>query len=251
MQRLPVHRVTGLSPLTRGNLVAHPRRVCTHGPIPAHAGEPVTVVNGQSQIRAYPRSRGGTDDTNGVSSGAMGLSPLTRGNRRPLRSQQLELGPIPAHAGEPPSAPPWRRGPRAYPRSRGGTAFTLPLAFPGEGLSPLTRGNRALSHCQPSRAGLSPLTRGNRSVHGEWPAQPGPIPAHAGEPEGPDPSRMPGGAYPRSRGGTAGERIRPLTLKGLSPLTRGNRLKEAAQGLPRGPIPAHAGEPYFFPRAIL
>ena len=53
-------REQGLSPLTRGNLAAALCRVAAGGPIPAHAGEPLKVLNHGLLSRAYPRSRGGT-----------------------------------------------------------------------------------------------------------------------------------------------------------------------------------------------
>ena len=54
---------------------------------------------------------------------------------------------------------------------------------------------------------------------------------------------MPGGAYPRSRGGTGGKVYTAGCCNGLSPLTRGNLWRMDKNGRPQGPIPAHAGEP--------
>ena len=93
----------GLSPLTRGNRVVAVVAVATLGPIPAHAGEPATAGTSQRQRRAYPRSRGGTSAIVNFPNRARGLSPLTRGNHQPRFSVWPRLGPIPAHAGEPPS----------------------------------------------------------------------------------------------------------------------------------------------------
>ena len=71
----------------------------------------------------------------------------------------------------------------------------------------------------------------------------GPIPAHAGEPIRQELKRSSDRAYPRSRGGTC-LRVYEVCLRGgLSPLTRGNRLRFAGLRFPCGPIPAHAGEP--------
>ena len=154
--------VPGLSPLTRGNLPAANATFSASGPIPAHAGEPPL----QSRLRrlqgAYPRSRGGTQTLADLPAPAKGLSPLTRGNRIAVKSINVPLGPIPAHAGEPNSngskfAVSW-----AYPRSRGGTLIPSTAIGDAKGLSPLTRGNL--------RCGLNPCFL------------PGPIPAHAGEP---------------------------------------------------------------------
>ena len=71
----------------------------------------------------------------------------------------------------------------------------------------------------------------------------GPIPAHAGEPNRRLGIESAGGAYPRSRGGTACLGQLANGNWGLSPLTRGNLPPVAAEGSGDGPIPAHAGEP--------
>ena len=133
------------------------------------------------------------------------------------------IGPIPAHAGEPAVDSYLRRRGWAYPRSRGGTARNIISLEDELGLSPLTRGNRAQDVVCP-------------------PAQ-GPIPAHAGEPAPGAAEVQATGAYPRSRGGTAGSFYPPLPPWGLSPLTRGNPSAQSRTFCPSGPIPAHAGEP--------
>ena len=51
------------------------------------------------------------------------------------------------------------------------------------------------------------------------------------------------GAYPRSRGATGVTAMAFFQARGLSPLARGNRGGQAAQGLLEGPIPARAGQP--------
>ena len=114
----------------------------------------------------------------------------------------VNIGPIPAHAGEPSSRGRWCGGAWAYPRSRGGT-----------------QGWRQRS-C--SLQGLSPLTRGNPGHGGSHGGRPGPIPAHAGEPAIWVATMIYRRAYPRSRGGTAQALIDLGAAKGLSPLTRGN-----------------------------
>ena len=172
---------------------------------------------------AYPRSRGGTARISSSSDASKGLSPLTRGNPSPRRSEKAGYGPIPAHAGEPRLQASVRAVFGAYPRSRGGTGCR--------------RGNE--SCCR----GLSPLTRGN---HVQWSEhRPGsrPIPAHAGEPARAD--QLPPGfrAYPRSRGGTSAGGSMNLFHWGLSPLTRGNRHRRRMIAKRQRPIPAHAGEP--------
>ena len=117
------------------------------------------------------------------STGAVvGLSPLTRGNRRYRARWWGRSGPIPAHAGEPKSQVGAGYVSRAYPRSRGGTWNAPPSEW--------------------TMTGLSPLTRGNLGLGGEGEAGAGPIPAHAGEPSQARRSVGVTGAYPRSRGGT-------------------------------------------------
>ena len=71
----------------------------------------------------------------------------------------------------------------------------------------------------------------------------GPIPADAGEPQGCDDSVCAVRAYPRGRGG-AGRTSRPeAAFPGLSPRTRGSPQDPSPYRVPRGPIPADAGEP--------
>ena len=72
----------GLSPLTRGNPLSPSSCPYVLGPIPAHAGEPRTRQMSRPGVRAYPRSRGGTPVLRLELFAVLGLSPLTRGNRR-------------------------------------------------------------------------------------------------------------------------------------------------------------------------
>ena len=155
----------------------------------------------------------------------LGLSPLTRGNLRLRSFSRAAWGPIPAHAGEPQR---WGGNtPRAwaYPRSRGGTETGV---FGRE-----------------ESYGLSPLTRGNQPRNNPDGTQQGPIPAHAGEPAGSMISIRTSRAYPRSRGGTSGWAFYKYKDMGLSPLTRGNRFRGRIYRRYGGPIPAHAGEPFW------
>ncbi len=93
---------------------------------------------------AYPRVRGGTLLFVAPEDAGWGLSPRARGNRQKLSADDWKHGPIPACAGEP-----LVRGERdqfvgAYPRVRGGTTNSRPLAASIWGLSPRARGNRFL-----------------------------------------------------------------------------------------------------------
>ena len=153
----------------------------------------------------------------------LGLSPLTRGNRLKHKPAATDVGPIPAHAGEPKIAMSVSQRKRAYPRSRGGTEGASMDDEEIPGLSPLTRGN---PH---QRIGHVPVS--------------GPIPAHAGEPTMGRQTYPVPRAYPRSRGGTEARKDADRIDWGLSPLTRGNLLHKTIECLFCGPIPAHAGEP--------
>ena len=193
----------GLSPLARGNQCQGDSDDREKGPIPARAGEPAWRATGCAARWAYPRSRGGTVTTS-VSMGASGgLSPLARGNLEEGNFEHGRLGPIPARAGEPPAVVMIHSRDWAYPRWRGGTAKPWPPWTPGQGLSPLARGNLQLQH-QEGQAG-------------------GPIPARAGEPENSVAERRLSRAYPRSRGGTGFWAVLGHCGGGLSPLARGNR----------------------------
>ena len=111
----------GLSPLTRGNRLRFAGLRFPCGPIPAHAGEPEQHWLVWRHNGAYPRSRGGTARASSSSRMCLGLSPLTRGNLTSSQDAGTELGPIPAHAGEPSTGQRAACTRRAYPRSRGGT----------------------------------------------------------------------------------------------------------------------------------
>ena len=94
-----------------------------------------------------------------------------------------------------------------------------------------------------AEAGLSPLTRGNHRAGLVEHRLLGPIPAHAGQPGRSAPSARSAGAYPRSRGATAGRVLGDTSGLGLSPLTRGNRQRRPVPLRVIRPIPAHAGQP--------
>ena len=111
----------GLSPLARGNPLQCACVCLRPGPIPARAGEPFCVHFINPKLRAYPRSRGGTHQSDIAQHQHQGLSPLARGNLCVEHHRGTLGGPIPARAGEPGSASSRKRSARAYPRSRGGT----------------------------------------------------------------------------------------------------------------------------------
>ena len=156
-------------------------------------------------------------------SSSNGLSPRLRGNRVQPAPECPVVRSIPAPAGEP------RRNGEAdvrytvYPRACGGTRRRRRLAHSSTGLSPRLRGNRW--HRDPPRgAGRS-------------------IPAPAGEPSATNTVRLRGGVYPRACGGTTPTARRSSCRRGLSPRLRGNLPDVAHRAIPRGSIPAPAGEP--------
>ena len=197
-------------PRSRGGTPSTCRRAPTGRPIPARAGEPLSFMGGPFGDGAYPRSRGGTCG-----------QTATPGAR---------CGPIPARAGEPPSTTGRWIPSRAYPRSRGATRTAAVCAGGDRGLSPLARGNlKRRWRCSCRQHGPIPARAGQPDGPAASQIADGPIPARAGEPNPRRPSVAELGAYPRSRGATL--RWMPL----------------AAQGT--GPIPARAGQPAVGSRA--
>ena len=152
----------GLSPRTRGSPGVAALPGSATGPIPADAGEPLICTGLSHGNRAYPRGRGGARAVHCRLPVVVGLSPRTRGSHAPGCSSTRPSRPIPADAGEPRSTRPRCRPTWAYPRGRGG-AFRSPSGF-------------ALD------SGLSPRTRGSRALPRRWRQTQGPIPADAGEP---------------------------------------------------------------------
>ena len=112
---------TGLSPPTRGNLELSYYIDPRDRSIPAHAGEPPYSSVRFDLPSVYPRPRGGTRVASSVVASGIGLSPPTRGNRRPIRPRPRRSGSIPAHAGEPHKQLADSLTRRVYPRPRGGT----------------------------------------------------------------------------------------------------------------------------------
>ena len=72
----------GLSPPTRGNHPCERAQGVSGRSIPAHAGEPVSLVDTVPVSTVYPRPRGGTPRENAIRRENAGLSPPTRGNRK-------------------------------------------------------------------------------------------------------------------------------------------------------------------------
>ncbi len=90
--------------------------------------------------------------------------------------------------------------------------------------------------------GLSPRTRGKPHHVVREEARGGPIPANAGETGGVEHHSQPRRAYPRERGGNEAKFAPREPDLGLSPRTRGKRLRLRVGDQRLGPIPANAGE---------
>ena len=181
------------------------------GSIPAHTGEPSTVIRPPRRTPVYPRTHGGTGPVITADSAEMGLSPHTRGNPRHADRAGNAPGSIPAHTGEPPHLVHSKMWIRVYPRTHGGTDPPDPPEDDQPGLSPHTRGNPAIPALQ-------------RLPHGS-------IPAHTGEPRGVCAAAIRSRVYPRTHGGTRTKRGRIVSISGLSPHTRGNPPRCRSSGL--------------------
>ena len=134
----------GLSPRMRGNRLHGTGRSNCHGSIPAHAGEPSSSDAVLGCRRVYPRACGGTMTVMGPPVEQMGLSPRMRGNPVATSTYLLQIGSIPAHAGEPCPRVHKLIFLRVYPRACGGTMYETGMSLRDWGLSPRMRGNRQL-----------------------------------------------------------------------------------------------------------
>ena len=213
----------GLSPLARGNLKAFRKQGDAFGPIPARTGQPGCPEPPGRCSRAYPRSHGATKAMGAKAANVVGLSPLARGNQKPLLKPSVLMGPIPARTGQP--SHPLRTSDCewAYPRSHGATQVRQ------EGFQ--------------RHLGLSPLARGNHF----WMISPhpslGPIPARTGQPGKAVKMFKAFRAYPRSHGATDKGGFFVPGSEGLSPLARGNHQARLLGHVQHGPIPARTGQP--------
>ena len=136
--------VMGLSPPTRGSLPPASGKQPPDGSIPAHTGKPQTGTPCAHGAGVYPRPHGEALAGRAGPLPGEGLSPPTRGSRRPSARSGQGAGSIPAHTGKPgrralPSAPPG-----VYPRPHGEARGKEIVAGWDSGLSPPTRGSLAL-----------------------------------------------------------------------------------------------------------
>ena len=132
----------GLSPRSRGKRYGEGPGSRPFGPIPAVAGETDSHSKHHYYGGAYPRGRGGNYAQGDEKSGALGLSPRSRGKRYIGFSAIKDKRPIPAVAGETLVHSGEGEGMRAYPRGRGGNDDQARLDAWRWGLSPRSRGKR-------------------------------------------------------------------------------------------------------------
>ena len=169
-----------------------------------------------------PRVRG-TRRMRSLKSSSSGLSPRVRGNPAEVAVDFVDVGSIPACAGEPGFLLLVRVVVEVYPRVCGGTSSSTWFVRPDAGLSPRVRGNLA---------NYSTIILLDRS-----------IPACAGEPCISLNLSASTTVYPRVCGGTALVADLLLCAAGLSPRVRGNPIAVSRIWPRRGSIPACAGEP--------
>ena len=223
-------------------------------------------------MRVDPRGRGGAGNVAASAGVNPGRSPRARGSPRGVVIPDVDIGSIPAGAGEPSPTAAAPAPTRVDPRGRGGAHPAAPVRGGDRGRSPRARGS--LRHAPglqvrhgsiPAGAG-EPRYRASRST-GNW-VDPrgrggadevfvgivltaGRSPRARGShgPPAPDPRRL--GVDPRGRGGAISFVIRNERLRGRSPRARGSR-EPLPGGQGRvGSIPAGAGEPEKEPGTVI
>ena len=213
----------GLSPRMRGNQIEQGPARWRLGSIPAYAGEPISVSDGQRLHGVYPRVCGGTTTLSQTLTTRWGLSPRMRGNRVCQKRTRVSPGSIPAYAGEPEVVDDVFLLRQVYPRVCGGTTTPIIGIRISYGLSPRMRGNPGPAGCS-KPAGRS-------------------IPAYAGEPPRQTRRAAISAVYPRVCGGTRLAQAKERTAEGLSPRMRGNPSSADCGPAILRSIPAYAGEP--------
>ena len=176
--------------------------------------------------RAHPRSRGEHELTVSEVRTPPGSSPLARGTPHRGHRPAQGAGLIPARAGNTRAALNDLEEMGAHPRSRGEHRLFRSFGFMRSGSSPLARGTPA----------GRPLTRAARGL----------IPARAGNTFACQSRRVRGWAHPRSRGEHLPAASDAFATAGSSPLARGTPTDQILEQLPRGLIPARAGNTAIF-----
>ena len=97
---MPIVRMLGSSPLTRGKQLGNRGRGQGLRLIPAHAGKTLWLSTPPVFLGAHPRSRGENVARKKFLAKTPGSSPLTRGKLKSSVSSLVRWGLIPAHAGK-------------------------------------------------------------------------------------------------------------------------------------------------------
>ena len=137
----PLLTFPGLSPPTRGSLLAVVHHLAPERSIPAHTGKPRSGSSRAPPTPVYPRPHGEAHAESRNDSTGKGLSPPTRGSRAAAVEARDGVGSIPAHTGKPARRGRPTRGAEVYPRPHGEAVPPPGEATRGEGLSPPTRGS--------------------------------------------------------------------------------------------------------------
>ena len=211
----------GSSPLARGLLDTARLDKPDLRIIPARAGFTLPRTAHRLPTGDHPRSRGVYERVIVFTHSRKGSSPLARGLRGDRVAHRAHVGIIPARAGFTPERP--RRGRPAgdHPRSRG--VYWMRM-------SPFHR-----------KVGSSPLARGLLTFEDDSMDKRRIIPARAGftlTRQRPSDSRT---DHPRSRGVYPFHHTVKMSMSGSSPLARGLRPAQGAQGPLSRIIPARAG----------
>ena len=192
------------------------------GSIPACAGETTRQRPDTTFARVYPRLCGGNYGRRFVELGSTGLSPLVRGKPSNGVSDLIQIGSIPACAGE--------------------TLYFLSVKMHQWVYPRLCGGNTTIHPKESGLLGLSPLVRGKHLITSAQSLIEGSIPACAGETLTDCPRQSGIGVYPRLCGGNRPNPMPVLGMMGLSPLVRGKHHLDTTRTRVRGSIPACAGE---------
>ncbi len=150
----------GRSPRMRGSLEVMLWAHSFKGSIPADAGEPPSSDPARAAGRVDPRGCGGALTTATPSTVHAGRSPRMRGSLNPQRAHLVQVGSIPADAGEPSSLSATGNVSRVDPRGCGGAIIDGCLLMCREGRSPRMRGSPLIGHRVLQRLGSIPADAG-------------------------------------------------------------------------------------------
>ena len=151
----------GPSPRVRGIQAAHVAPHAVLGSIPAGAGNPWLGFRAASRLRVHPRGCGESPSRARRALTGPGPSPRVRGIHDRRRRVRVQVGSIPAGAGNPACARPCLRSRRVHPRGCGESLVQLCQAYRQAGPSPRVRGIRGAQPPDRRRRGSIPAGAGN------------------------------------------------------------------------------------------